>query len=137
MHSVKVPYINLKEQHRTLRKDILSSVDRILKDCDFVLGDDVRKLEERFAKYCGTRFAVGVNSGTDALFLALKIAGVGPGDEVITVPNSFLATATATVALGAKHVFADVSEDMNLDPAQFRAKITSKTKAVIPVHLTG
>jgi len=135
--AIKVPYINLKEQHRTIKRQLLSSVEKAMKDCDFVLGGEIKKLEERFAKYCGTRFAVGVNSGTDALFLALKIAGVGPGDEVITVPNSFLATATATVALGAKPVFADVSEDMNLDPAQFRAKITSKTKAVIPVHLTG
>ena len=137
MPAIKVPYINLKEQHRTIKRQLLSSVEKAMKDCDFVLGGEIKKLEERFAKYCGTRFAVGVNSGTDALFLALKIAGVGPGDEVITVPNSFLATATATVALGAKPVFADVSEDMNLDPAQFRAKITSKTKAVIPVHLTG
>lgn len=133
----KVPYINLKEQHRLLRKDILSSVDRILKNCDFVLGDGVKKLEERFAKYCGTRYAVGVNSGTDALFLAMKVAGVGPGDEVITAPNSFLATASAIAALGAKPVFADVGEDMNLDPAKLRAKITSRTKAVMPVHLTG
>src|SRR3989344_7974935 len=115
MQSIKVPCINLKEQHRVLRKDILSSVDRILKDCDFVLGDDVRKLEERFAKYCGTRFAVGVNSGTDALFLAMKVVGVGPGDEVITAPNSFLASASSIAALGAKPVFADAGEDMNID----------------------
>jgi len=112
-------------------------VDRILKDCDFVLGEGVKKLEERFAKYCGTRFAVGVNSGTDGLFLAMKVAGVGSGDEVITAPNSFLASASAIAALGAKPVFADVGDDMNMDPAKLRAKITSRTKAIMPVHLTG
>ena len=137
MSILKVPYINLKEQHRLLRKDILSSVNRVLKNCDFVLGEDVRKLEERFAKYCGTRFAVGVNSGTDALFLAMKAAGVCPGDEVITAPNSFLASASAIVAIGAKPVFVDVGEDMNIDPAKVKAKITSRTKAIVPVHLTG
>ncbi len=134
---VKVPYVNLKEQHRLLRREILSAVDKSMKNCDFVLGSEVGKLEERFAKYCGTKYAVALNSGTDALFFALKACGVGAGDEVITSPNSFLATATATVALGAVPVFADVRSDMNIDPDQVRAKITSRTKAVIPVHLTG
>ncbi len=134
---VKVPYVNLKEQHRLLKREILSAVDKSMKNCDFVLGSEVFELEKRFAKYCGTKYAAALNSGTDALFFALKACGVGAGDEVITSPNSFLATATATVALGAIPVFADVRADMNIDPDQIRAKITRRTKAIIPVHLTG
>ena len=134
---IKVPYVNLKEQHRLLRREVHSAVHKTFANCNFVLGEEVKKCEERFAKYCGTAYAIGVNSGTDALFLSLKAAGVGPGDEVITAPNSFLATATSTVALGARPVFADVRDDMNIDPEQIKARITPRTKAIIPVHLTG
>ena len=134
---IKVPYVNLKEQHRLLKRETLSAVRKTFDRCDFVLGDEVKKCEARFAKFCGTKYAVGVNSGTDALFLGLKAAGVGPGDEVITAPNSFLSSATAVVALGAKPVFADVGEDMNIDPGQILSRVTSRTKAIMPVHLTG
>lgn len=134
---MKVPYVNLKEQSALLKKEILSKIEKILKDGDFILGKEVKTLEENFEKYCGVKFAVGVNSGTDALFLALKALGIGHGDEVITTPNSFLATATSIIAAGAKPVFVDVQKDMNIDPTLVESKITKKTKALMPVHLTG
>lgn len=135
---VKVPYVNLKEQHLPLKKEILSSVSRILfKDGDYILGKSVSELERNFAAYCGTRYAVGLNSGTDALFLALKAMGIGAGDEVITAPNSFLASATCIMAAGATPVFADVRDDMNIDPEDIEKKITRRTRAIMPVHLTG
>lgn len=134
---MKVPYINLKGQHAAIRKEILSALSRVFRDSDFILGKEVRTLEKRFARYCGTRFAVGVNSGTDALFLAMKSLGIGQGDEVITTPNTFLATATSIVAAGARPVFIDVRDDMNIDPGLIEAKVTDRTKAIMPVHLTG
>ncbi len=132
-----VPYINLKTQHAELKDELLAAISRVLESADFVLGSEVEKFEKTIAGYCGTKFAVGVNSGTDALFLVLKAYGVGPGDEVITAPNSFLASASVIVAAGAKPVFADIREDLNIDPAEIAKKITKKTKAIIPVHLTG
>lgn len=112
-------------------------MSRIFSDGDFVLGKEVARLEARFAEYCGTRYAVGLNSGTDALFLAMKCVGVGIGDEVITAPNSFLATATSIRACGARPVFVDVREDQNIDPGLIEEKITRRTRAIVPVHLTG
>lgn len=134
---MKVPYINLKLQHRVLKKEIARKCSELLDQADFILGKEVTKLEESFAEYCGTRYAVGVNSGTDALFLSMKALGIGSGAEVITAPNSFLATATTIVAAGAQPVFVDVREDMNIDPGLIEEKITKKTKAILPVHLTG
>ena len=112
-------------------------MSRIFTDGDFVLGREVARLEEKFAQYCGVRYAVGLNSGTDALFFAMKSVGVGQGDEVITAPNSFLATATSIRACGAKPVFVDVRKDQNIDPSLIEGKITRRTRAIIPVHLTG
>jgi len=134
---MKVPYINLKEQNTLLKKEISSALSKIFQSANFILGPQVNRLEETFARYCGTRYAVGVNSGTDALFLALKILKIGAGDEVITSPNSFLATATSIVAAGAKPVFVDVREDMNIDPSKIEEKISSRTRAIMPVHLAG
>ncbi len=134
---MKVPYIDLKTQHRTLKKEIGTALSRIFTDGDFVLGREVARLEEKFAQYCGVRYAVGLNSGTDALFFAMKSVGVGQGDEVITAPNSFLATATSIRACGAKPVFVDVRKDQNIDPSLIEGKITRRTRAIIPVHLTG
>jgi dTDP-4-amino-4,6-dideoxygalactose transaminase len=132
-----VPYLNLKAQHAELKGELLAAVGRVLDSAEFVLGSEVEKFERAIASYCGTKYAVGVNSGTDALFLALKAYGIGPGDEVITAPNSFLASASVIVAAGAKPVFADIRPDLNIDPAEIAKKITKKTRAVIPVHLTG
>jgi dTDP-4-amino-4,6-dideoxygalactose transaminase len=115
----------------------LTAIGKVLDHGNFVLGSEVQQFEEMFAAYCGVRFAVGVNSGTDALFLSLKAFGIGSGDEVITVPNSFIATASVIVAAGAKPVFVDVRNDYNMDPFLLERTITPRTRAIIPVHLTG
>lgn len=133
----KVSYIDLQKQHRTLMPEILAAIRRVLERSDFILGEEVKQFEAQIATYCGTKFAIGVNSGADALLFALKAYGIGQSDEVITAPNSFLATAAMIVAAGARPVFVDVAEDMNIDPTRIEEKITSRTKAIIPVHLTG
>lgn len=133
----RVPYVDLARQHAPLKDEILRAVAAVVDHGRFILGDEVALLEGRFAALCGVRHAVAVNSGTDALVLALRALGVGPGDEVITAPNSFVATASAIVLAGARPVFADVGNDYNLDPAALERAITPRTRAVIPVHLTG
>ena len=136
-HMRNVPYVDLVGQHEPLKKDVLAAVERLLDRGDFILGEDVVQFEERIAHYCGTRYAVSVNSGTDALFLVMKAYGIGDGDEVITAPNSFLASASTIVATGATPVFADVREDLNIDPVEVENKITTRTVAIMPVHLSG
>lgn len=132
-----IPYVDLVLQHQQIKDEILAAVDQVLSKGDFILGEQVELFEHNLAKYCNVPYAVGVNSGTDALFLALKVYDIGPGDEVIVPPNSFLATASSVVAAGAKPVYVDIRDDLNIDPSLIEAKITSKTKAIIPVHLTG
>ena len=134
---MKVPYINLGLQHQKDKQRILTKVSELLDSGMFILGDEVKQFEERFATLCGTKYAVGVANGTDALVLALQSLGIGKGDEVITAPNSYLASGSSIALCGATPVFADVREDYNIDPVQVRKKITDKTKAIIPVHLTG
>lgn len=133
----QVPYINLQLQHAKIKRELLAACGRVIDDAQFILGNEVKVFEEKLARYCGVQYAVGVNSGTDALFLALKAFHVGVGDEVITAPNSFLATASCIVATGARPVFVDIREDMNIDPSLIESKINKNTKAIIPVHLTG
>ena len=118
-------------------KHCLQSLKEQFELCQFVMGPEVEKFEIKFAKLCQTPYALGLNSGTDALFLALKALNVGPGDEVITVPNSFVATTGAIIATGAKPIFVDVAADYNMDVNLVEPAITQKTKAVLPVHLTG
>jgi len=132
-----IPYVNLIRQHALLKEEILEAVGRILDKSNFILGDEVSEFENNIAQYCGVKYAVGVNSGTDALFLSLKAFGIGHGDEVITAPNSFLASASVVMAAGARPVFVDIREDLNINPALIEEKITNNTKAIIPVHLTG
>jgi dTDP-4-amino-4,6-dideoxygalactose transaminase len=134
---MQVPYVNLALQHTALKAELLDAVGKALDHGQFVLGSEVQLFEERFAELCGTQFALGVNSGTDALILALQGLGIGPGDEVITVPNSFVATTSAIRIVGAKPVFVDVGEDYNMDPGLLEQAITPKTRAILPVHLTG
>jgi len=134
---MQVPYVDLARQHAAVKDRLMDAVGRVIDHGQFILGKEVELFERRFAELCGVRYAVGVNSGTDALILALLALGIGPGDEVITVPNSFIATASAIRIAGAWPVFVDAGEDYNMDPAAIVAAITPKTKALLPVHLTG
>ena len=133
---MKVKYSYLDTQFADA-EEILASIRGLLKTGQFTLGPAVEEFEKRFAALCGARHAIGVNSGTDALILIFKALGIGPGDEVITAPNSFIASAGAIAMIGATPVFADIADDYNLDPDRLEAAITKRTKAVIPVHLTG
>ena len=133
-----VPFLNLKAQHQALKAEILAAVSEVLDSTAFAGGPCVAKFEEEFAAYCTTKYAVGVGNGTDALWFALLALGVGPGDEVITVANTFIATAEAISYCGAKPVFVDIDEaTYNMDPALLEGTITPKTKGIIPVHLYG
>lgn len=133
-----VPYYDLKEQYAALRSEILEALDRTCRNAAFSLGDEVASFENEFAAYCDARHCIALNSGTSALHLALLAADVGPGDEVITTPNTFIATAEAIAYTGAKIVFADIDpRTANLDPRLAEAAITSRTKAILPVHLYG
>ena len=118
-------------------EEILNAIREQLKTCTFTLGPEVEKFERAFASLVGAKFAIGVGSGTDALMLSLRALGIGPGDEVITAANTFVATAGAIHAAGARPVLVDVTPDLTIDPAKIDGAITSKTKAIIPVHLTG
>ena len=134
---MRVPYIDLSAQHMPIRQEILNAVDRVIQHGQFILGPEVEALEKWMADYCQTQFAVGVDNGTNALILTMQALGIGVGDEVITVANSFLATGSSIVLAGATPVFVDVGSDMNMDPTQIISKITPNTKAILSVHLTG
>jgi dTDP-4-amino-4,6-dideoxygalactose transaminase len=134
---MEVPYVNLAAQHAPIKERLLEAVGKVMDHSRFVMGQEVSEFEERFAELCGVRYAVGVNSGTDALILALKSLGVGPGDEVITPPNSFVASASCIALLGARPVFVDIGDDYNIDPTLIEEAITPRTRAILPVHLTG
>jgi glutamate-1-semialdehyde 2,1-aminomutase len=134
---MKVPYVNLGLQNELILEDLMKNIKKLITSGQFILGEEVHNFERSFADRVGTRYAVGVNSGTDAIFLTLKMYGIGPGDEVITVPNSFVATVAAIELTGATPVLIDVDVDQNMNPNLLEAAITSKTKAIIPVHLTG
>ncbi len=134
---MNIPYVDLAEQHAPLKEKLLEAVGKVLDHGKFVLGEEVAEFEQRFAKLCGVRYAAALNSGTDALILALRTLGVGAGDEVITVSNSFVSSASCIVCAGAKPVFVDVGEDYLMDPALIEKAITPQTKAVLPVHWTG
>src|SRR6478735_5303453 len=138
MANIKVPYLDLRAQYRSIKPEIDQAVARVLDSCQFVLGPEVAEFEKEFASYCGTTECVAVNSGTSALHLALLAAGVGPGDEVITVPFTFVATAAAILYAGAKPVFVDIEPvSYCMDPAALERAITPRTKAIMPVHLYG
>jgi dTDP-4-amino-4,6-dideoxygalactose transaminase len=133
-----IPLLDLKAQYRKIKPQVDAAVARVLESAQFVLGPEVAAFEERFAAYCGVRHCVALNSGTSALHLALLAAGVGPGDEVITVSMTFVATTAAILYCGAKPVFVDVDPDTwTMDPNLVKAAITPRTKAILPVHLHG
>ena len=133
-----VPLLDLKAHHVPVHKEVMAAIEETFRSQAFILGPEVSTLEERVAFYCQTSHGVGVSSGTDALLIALMAIGIGPGDEVITTPYSFFATAGAVARLGAKPVLVDIdSRTYNIDPSKISKAITSKTKAMIPVHLYG
>ncbi len=135
---MNIPWVDLTIQHRNIRSEINSAIQNVLDRGDFILGHDVAKLEEEFAAYCGTKYAVGVDSGLSALELSLRAFGIGSGDEVIVPAHTFTATAAAVSFSGAKPVFVDIDpETLNLDVEKIEEAITSRTKAILPVHLYG
>jgi len=133
---MRVPYIDLVAQFRD-NLQVRQVIEEILSSGQFILGSRVEEFERNFARLCGTKWAVGLSSGTDALFLSLKVLGIGEGDEVITVPNSFLSTVGVITTAGAFPRLVDVDKDYNLDPEFLEEVINDKTRAIIPVHLTG
>ncbi len=135
---MQVPFVDLKAQHRSIMDEITAKITRVLERADFILGEDVERLEEEFAIFCNVEHAVGVDNGLSALTLLLKAYDIGPGDEVIVPANSFIATAAAVTFCGAKPVLVDVDPiTYNMDPLQLENAINWHTKAVIPVHLYG
>ena len=133
----QVPYVNLAAQFAADRDAIMSAVETVLAGGMWVGGDEGTELEAALCEYTGAGHAVAVSSGTDALIVALKALDIGPGDDVIVPPNSFISSAAAVVHVGARPVFADVGDDQNVDPATVAAAVTPRTRAVMPVHLTG
>jgi dTDP-4-amino-4,6-dideoxygalactose transaminase len=134
----RVPFVDVRLQQQAIRSEIDAAIDRTFDSADFILGEQLRRFEGSFSSYCGSRYAVGVSSGTAALHLALLALNVGPDDEVITVPNTFIATVEAILYTGATPVFVDVDpETYCLDPSRLERAITPRTKAFIPVHMYG
>jgi len=135
---MKIPSFDLKRQYQIIKTEIDKAIQDVLISGQFILGDNVRFLEEEIAVYCGTRYAVGVASGTDALLLSLRACGIGPGDEVITTPFTFFATAEVISNLGARPVFVDIEPDtFNMDVRKVEEVISKRTKVILPVHLFG
>jgi dTDP-4-amino-4,6-dideoxygalactose transaminase len=135
---MKVPVLDLKAEYHELREQILPALDRVCENSAFVLGEEVEQFEREFASYCDVKHCVALSSGTAALHLGLLALGVQPGDEVITSPNTFLATAEAITYCGARPVFVDIDPSTaNLDPAQIERAVTPRTRAIIPIHLYG
>ncbi len=133
-----IPFGDLKTQYHSIKEEIDQAIARVLESSQFILGDEVAAFEEEFAAYSGARFGIGVNSGTSALHLALLAAGIGKGEEVITVPFTFVATVAAIEYTGARPVFVDIdSRSYTMNVNQIEGKITERTKAILPVHLYG
>ncbi|GAB4328818.1 MAG: DegT/DnrJ/EryC1/StrS family aminotransferase [Candidatus Zixiibacteriota bacterium] len=135
---VEVPFLDLRAQYASIKDEIRAAIDAVLESSAYVLGPFVKEFEENFARFCGTKHCVAVDTGTSALHIALLAAGVGPGDEVITAANTFIATCEAISYTGAKPVLIDIdAATYTIDPNLIEAAITNKTKAIIPVHLYG
>jgi dTDP-4-amino-4,6-dideoxygalactose transaminase len=138
MANIKVPYLDLKSQYHSIKPEIDEAIARVLDSCQFVLGPEVAEFEKEFAAYCGASECIALNSGTSALHLALLAAGVGPGDEVITVPFTFVASVATILYAGAKPVLVDIEpRTFNMNPDAIEAAISPRSKAIVPVHLYG
>lgn len=137
-NNIIVPILDLKAQYATVRADVQAAIERVMESQHFILGPEVETLEKEIAEYSHCQFGIGVSSGTDALLVALMALDIKPGDEVITSPYSFFATAGAIVRLGARPVFVDIDLDtLNMDANRVESAITEKTRAILPVHLAG
>ncbi len=133
-----IPLLDLKSQYRAMKAEIGSAIQKILDSQSFILGPEVQELETAIARFCGTKYAVGVTSGTDALFLSIKAMDIGQGDEIVTTPFTFIATGGAIHNAGAKPVFCDIDpRTFNIDTKKIKAKVTKNTKVLMPVHLYG
>jgi dTDP-4-amino-4,6-dideoxygalactose transaminase len=133
-----IPFVDLKAQYFSIKDEIDTAVSKVLESTQFVLGEEVQAFEEKFAAYCDANYGIAVNTGTSALHLALLAAGIGPGDEVITVPFTFVATVAAICYTGATPVFVDINPvSYTIDVTQIEKAITERTKAILPVHLYG
>lgn len=132
-----IPYVDIGSQFTPMRDELMAAIEEVMASGWFILGPNVEEFERQFAEMTGTKYAIGVGNGTDALSLPMKGLGIGPGDEVIVPPNSYLASASSVALIGATPVFADVTDTYNIDPEEVKKKITSKTKAIMAVHLTG
>ena len=133
-----IPIANPRAQFAALKDEISAAVQQVFESCQFILGPNVSELENEVAAVCGARYGIAVNSGTDAIVVALAACGVGPGDEVITTPFTFVATTEAVMIVGAKPVYVDIDPvTFNLDASGIEAAITPRTKAILPVHLYG
>src|SRR5262245_43082168 len=133
-----IPFVDLKAQYRSIKAEIDAAIGHVLMTAQFALGSEVAAFEGEFAQYCEVDHAIGVNSGTSALHLALLAAGVGPGDEVLTSPFTFVATVAAIGYAGARATYVDIDpRSFTMDPARIEEAITPRTRAIIPVHLYG
>ena len=137
MSDIKIPFVDLKLRYQDEKQELLACVERIFSQGHFVLTEEVSTFEQNVTEFTGAKNCVALNSGTDALMMAMMALGIGKGDEVITPPNSFVASTGAIAHIGATPVFVDVGDDQNMDPAKIESRITPRTKAIMPVHWTG
>ena len=134
---MKVPFLDLKVKDKNTKKSLLKNLENILNHGKVIEGPELKTFEKKMASYLKTKYVVGLSSGSSALYLALKALGIKKGDEVITTPFTWIITINAILAVGAKPVFADIGDDFNIDPLKIASKITSKTKAIVPMHVGG
>ena len=138
MHNdMKVPYVNLGNETFAKKEELVAAFERVIASGHYVMGPELKLFEQEFASYCGAKRSLGISDGTHALIVALRTLGIKDGDEVITAPNSFIASASSIALAGGKPVFADIGSDGNLDPEEITRAITKRTKVIMPVHLTG